>query len=734
MVLGEGAMTAAGVSGKAANLDRARAAGLAVPAGVVVLDRASVAEAAIAAAHRVSGAVAVRSAFSVEDRADSAMAGHFHTELDVAPDADALSAAIAAVRASGDASFRRDVIIMEMVSATSAGVAFSEPGWPDDLVNHVSGLADGLVGGLEAGKRVSLPRFRRWEGRLPFVASGTTWQSRLQLLLRDVRQKFGDSGWDIEWADDGTECYLVQIRPITVPTRRDEVFTMANHREILPDPPSTLMTSLIVTNGNRFDGPLGMLRGARQDRPFIEEFDGRPYLNQSLITDFLVGLGLPTSMVSDALGGHDADARGLKPARILAATPSFVRLGVRTLIAKRSAAKTASTMLDELSIRSSSFGEATERAGITYVHLVDEMASLATAMAGPVGVLRSLGVLSTHLRTQRSAGTRMADDLVPIAARARQIPGAFEELRAGRLPDDAEVQRLWQVWLDRHGHRGRFESDLASPRFADEPETVLSSVPSIKLDASDSGGAAVTQSPARSLLVTLTRPLWALASGPMQAREQLRSDAMVAFAHHRHELLRLADEIVADGRLPSGDDLWLLTLEDLARLDRGESLSAADMGQRRSARRALVAIDVPDLRRRFGPIEVEAGGSNGTAGFGLVEPGRWRGLSLSPGRVSGRAWVLTTPSVDPPDGFDPATTVLVARSVDAGWIPTFSLVSAVVVEIGGDLSHGSIILRELGVPAITNVAGITRTMETGEQIELDAGAGSLVQSQSNELS
>jgi pyruvate,water dikinase len=76
-----------------------------------------------------------------------------------------------------------------------------------------------------------------------------------------------------------------------------------------------------------------------------------------------------------------------------------------------------------------------------------------------------------------------------------------------------------------------------------------------------------------------------------------------------------------------------------------------------------------------------------------------------------------------PPGFDPAGTVLVARSVDAGWIPTFALVAAVVVETGGDLSHGSILLRERGVPAVTNVRGVTRALATGDPVEVRAGAG-----------
>ena len=97
-------------------------------------------------------------------------------------------------------------------------------------------------------------------------------------------------------------------------------------------------------------------------------------------------------------------------------------------------------------------------------------------------------------------------------------------------------------------------------------------------------------------------------------------------------------------------------------------------------------------------------------------------LSLADGVVAGRAWVLREPSVELPEGFEPATTVLVARSVDGGRIPTAALAAAVVVEIGGDLSHGSILLRERGVPAITTVRGVTRTVESGEMVEVRAGA------------
>lgn len=92
---------------------------------------------------------------------------------------------------------------------------------------------------------------------------------------------------------------------------------------------------------------------------------------------------------------------------------------------------------------------------------------------------------------------------------------------------------------------------------------------------------------------------------------------------------------------------------------------------------------------------------------------------------------MQEPAATLPDGFVAQTTILVARSVDAGWIATFGLVAGVVVETGGDLSHGSIILREIGLPAITNVAGATRALATGDPITLSAQSGFVARASSS---
>jgi pyruvate,water dikinase len=116
---------------------------------------------------------------------------------------------------------------------------------------------------------------------------------------------------------------------------------------------------------------------------------------------------------------------------------------------------------------------------------------------------------------------------------------------------------------------------------------------------------------------------------------------------------------------------------------------------------------MPDLISRFGSHADDASG-----GVGLVA-----------GVVEGRAWVLDEPSTRPPADMSGDPIVLVAPSVDAGWLPTFSLVDAAAVELGGDLSHGSIILREVGLPAVTNVGGLRQRVQTGDWLRVDGNTG-----------
>ncbi len=758
--LGTGDALGAGTGGKAGLLDGAAGLGLPVPPGVVLLDATwqaarrdgLVAEDNAGRVHVPDPArlaawlglplaylapapgdrVAVRSAFSAEDRPGESLAGFFASRLHVDPrDPEALAAALADVWGSAHrydgaagAPVRRDVLVQRMVEAEHAGVAFTERAHEDDRANVAAGTADRLVAGTEPGTARTLAKLRPWEtahdaddGPAPLPP----YARRLQRLLRDVRATLGRADWDVEWADDGRACHLVQVRPVTRPTTRNEAFTLANHKEILPALPSRFMATLIAAcAGGLFDYYRQYDDELPTGRPFIEVFRGRPYINLSLLSEMMRIWGLPTRLVTDAIGGATTREAGLNVGRVLRKLPVLARLGLDQLRAPALARQAVGAILDEAPGATVAAHVAALRR--VYVRLVTAMFALTAALGGPLALLRRAGTLAEHNARHQTLATRLYANLDGLRALAAARPAWHAALRAGRVPDDPAFRAPWHAFLDRHGHRGVYESDIARPRFREAPEGLLRSLTAPPRRA---------ERPPRTTAGRLTRPVWVQAGRAMRAREALRYHAMRAFARLRRALLARADEAVARGALPARDALWMLSIDEAVRLDDGWAPDDAFWTARAAEQEALAAYRMPDLLHRFDDVERYRADARASDAHDAPRPARLRGLPLTPGTVTGHAWVLAEPATTLPDGFTPADTILVARSVDAGWMPTFALVAGVVVETGGDLSHGSIILREIGLPAMTNVHGAARAVRTGDRLHLRAGEGTAAVTQAD---
>jgi pyruvate,water dikinase len=735
--LGSGQATGLGVGNKGALLDRAAQAGLPVPPGIILLDAAwqhlqnkrlvqvmaqnvAVPEPlellpALKLPH-FGRSLAIRSAFSAEDQPGASLAGFFTSKLFIDPNEPVqVARALAEVWASAlqrQGDFRRDILMMEMVEAVHAGVAFTEREFEDDQVNYTTGTAETLVSGAVAGEALDLPKLDFWQ-KPRLNKTYPPFAIRLQRLLRQIRREFGVGDWDIEWADDGRCCWLIQIRPITRPIRRNEAFTLANMKEILPELPSPFMTSVIASCAGglfayyrRFDA------GLPSRRAIIEIFYGRPFFNLSLLTEMMRRWGLPTRLVTGSIGGEADQEYGLNLGRFLRKAPVLLRLGLAQLLSVTSAKYTIHTILARTEQPGQNFTECIETLRWLFTTLVTEMFSLTAAMSGPLLLLRWIGVLAEHNARQRTISTQMFTDLEPLRLLAMQKPAIRSLLQEGQLPDDLEFRQIWAAYLKKHGHRGVYESDIARPRLHEAPEAVLASLASPSPPR--------RPPPHRTWLGWLTLPLWQQAARTMQAREQLRYTAMLGFDRIRRVLLKLAQLQVDKGHLPNLEALWLLNIEEVRQIDSGWAPPPDFFVKRRQEITGLTEYRLPDLFHRFDDLENYDSEANIT-----IKANRLRGVSLTTGEVQGQAWVLSEPHIDLPANFTPQQTILVARSVDAGWIPTFARVAGVVVEIGGDLSHGSIILREIGLPAITNVRGVTQQIRTGDRVLLRASIGTV---------
>jgi rifampicin phosphotransferase len=713
------------VAPKAALLHRAAIAGVRVPPAMVIPDEAFLAWSAAAyplPAPFAQQRLAVRSAFSGEDGARESRAGAYLSVLHVdAQTRNAVATAAARVRASGAGTAgRRDLLLMQMVDAQHAGVAFTEREHEDDLVNVVEGTAEALLSGAVSGQTLELPRCRRGEATDPSLPA---WAQRLQRVLSQVRDlarvnRWGSGDWDVEWADDGAVCWVVQLRPVTRPTVRNEWFTLANHREILPPLPSRFMTTLIAScAGGLFAWYRRADAALPAARPFIEVFEGRPVINMSLLTDMLRTWGLPTKLVADAIGGRDVRPFPLRLNRVRTAWLPLLRMLWAQLTAVSTTRRARLTILSRDLFRSDGdvvpLVQAAQR---RYVLLVQSMFALTAAMATPLALLRRTGTLAAHLARQRTPGSDVVEalrrDVVPAV---REHPDDIARIAVGEAPASEAGAFEWKQWLERYGHRGPYESDLAQARWREQPAAVLA-----LLRHELAYPIAPRPDTPRTAAEWVTLPLWWLAQRPLKAREGLRDDAMVAFAMIRELLHGAADRAVARGALRRRDDIWLLSVDEAMALDSGATYSAHFFEARESERRTQAAVTLPLMFRRFDRLLAETRRS--------PTPFRdaWQGIGLAPGVVRGRAWCAEGPTASPPAGWTPDDTILVVPAVDAAWALLFRRVAAVVVEMGGELSHASIILRELGVPSLTNVRGILGDVRTGDRLSLDATRGSVV--------
>jgi phosphohistidine swiveling domain-containing protein len=212
-------------------------------------------------------------------------------------------------------------------------------------------------------------------------------------------------------------------------------------------------------------------------------------------------------------------------------------------------------------------------------------------------------------------------------------------------------------------------------------------------------------------------------------REDALADVGLAWPLMRRMLLELGRRLVAAGAIDKPEDVFWLEGDGLrglaAALDEGreevESLSET-VHERKALWRAQKLATPPNLLpegRRFMGVDLQRWMP---ARSGVPEGDVIEGVGASPGTVTARARVLGSP--DDFGEMKPGE-VLVAGITTPAWTPLFVVASAVVTDVGGPLSHGSIVAREYGIPAVLGTGAATRRITSGQSIRVDGDAGTV---------
>ena len=322
-----------------------------------------------------------------------------------------------------------------------------------------------------------------------------------------------------------------------------------------------------------------------------------------------------------------------------------------------------------------------------------------------------------------------------VAARAlRDEPpaGLARRFKAGTLPEPA--QRGLAEFLSQYGHRAVAEIDLGLPRWSDDPTHILGVLANyLRLDDAKQApdavfarGAAEAEDRIEALVgrarrrgrlrARLVRFALDRARQLAGLREAPKYHMVVALAALRRELALVGAELARRGTIAEADDVFFLDLVEARQALAGGALRGLVEERRRAYETELRRRHVPRVLLSDG-TEPEALTSSAAAADGALV-----GTAASAGTVTAVARVI----LDPVGAHLEPGEILVAPSTDPGWTPLFLTAGGLVMEMGGSNSHGAVVAREYGIPAVVGVAGATRHIRTGQRLKVDGTAGVVV--------
>jgi rifampicin phosphotransferase len=578
---------------------------------------------------------------------------------------------------------------------------------------------------------------------------------------------------DVEWALSDGRFYVLQARPITTlsdsPPQKYPAgdFNRTMFLEIFPDPLSPAFTSVV---GPLFGGMLDFTfrtLGFRPPKgiPPVGIFHNQPYFNQRYIEAALAAFRPATRRVFvgrivNPFGHHGGGA----PYEL---SLPFLRMAWRLLRLMRSLHMVLPREVERYQ------RSIAELDGIGVARLRDEevlerVERLVFASSSRLlnydflliflvrATYQALGkllepyfgaeseVIQARLVSGVTGNVTMETNirLWNLASLAKRSPGVRQALEG----DDAEVRRrLGQTaegrqflneldrFLAQYGHR-EIRMDILYPTWSEDPAPVLSFVRGY-LDVDESASPHRQQQRlvrereelAERVRLVLRkdirgRLMWPLFSWVLRHtqantrhRDTMHFELTRLFPPFRRLLLELGRRWQGRGLIAAADDVFYLTLDEMKQVIHDGRPRHDDVAQRRR--------ELDANRRRPAPPIIR----DGQELWSLDETpddqrvgDEMHGVAGSPGHVRGMVRVVRDP-----DDFDKLQKgeILVAPLTNPVWTPLFAIAGGLITEVGGILSHGAIVAREYGIPAVMAVAEATHKLGDGQWVEVDGSAG-----------
>ena len=747
------------VGGKGAHLaELARIEGIRVPPGFVVTAEAADNEILAALAQLgEKAAYAVRSSATAEDMPTASFAGQYDTFLDVVGP-DAILEHVARCRASlfteravayraskglDESQVRMAVVVQRMVQADVSGVMFTaDPVNGNRKVASIDatfGLGEALVSG-----RVTPDTYKVRDGAIVSMsiagdrrALSDAQAVRLADMGRRIEAHFGRPQ-DIEWCLVGDEFHFVQARPITtlfpVPAAPDDaprVYLSTGHQQMMTDAMK----------------PLGISMWQMSSVAQYHVAAGR------LFVDVSRALAVPASRAAmvaffkkgDPLWGDALEAianRGFIPEAPApdkpawqppaggAATPIENDPAIVADLIQQSEAKLEETKREIATKSGPALFEFIAKDIEDKKRLLTDPRSTQALMAGIDATWALNDKLEAWLGEKNAALTLAESAPNNITS---EMGLALLDVADAIRPheDELHVSDAITAWLDKYGMRGVGEIDITRPRWSERPSMlaplILSNIRTFEPgEAKRRFEKGLREAAAREK--DILQRLRALPDGEAKAAEtkwlidRLRTFvgyreypkyAMIArYFVYKQALMKEIARLVREGVLRQEEDAFFLTFQELADAVRTNTVDERVIEERKEAFKYYETLTPPRIITSEGEVITGAYHRDVPAGA-LV------GLGVSTGIVEGRARIVTDFGKA---NFEPGD-ILVTPFTDPSWTPVFVSVSGLVTEVGGLMTHGAVVAREYGLPAVVGVVNALRLIRDGQRIRVDGTRG-----------
>ncbi|AUA08007.1 phosphoenolpyruvate synthase [Streptomyces sp. SID8382] len=585
---------------------------------------------------------------------------------------------------------------------------------------------------------------------------------RLVELGRRIEAHFGRPQ-DIEWCLVDDDFQIVQSRPITtlfpIPESGDQenhVYLSVGHQQMMTDPMKplgisvwqlTAMAPMHEAGGRLFVDATRRL-ASPASRAALLDVVGR---GDPLIRD-----ALETVLERDDFVPSLPDAGpGGPPARGVSA-PIETDPAIVTGLIERSRTSIAALERDIRTKTGPALFDFLREAFEEHKRVLTDPLSMQAIMAGMEATWWLNDTLREWLGEKNAADTltlsapdnvtsEMGLALLDVADVIRPHPEVVAFLRGvesieddafldelAKLAGGAEARDAIESYLDRYGMRCVGEIDITRPRWRERPTTlvpvILDNVRNFEPGAAGRRFEQGRQKAREKERDVLSR-LRALPDGDRKADEAKRMiDRVRTFIGYREypkygiisryfvykrALLAEAERLVEAGVLPEQEDIFYLTFQELHDVVRSHQVDDRLIQQRKDAFRSYHALTPPRVLTSDGEAVTGAYRRDDAPAGALI------GLPVSAGTIEGRARVI----LDMGEADLEAGDILVTAFTDPSWSPLFVGIAGLVTEVGGLMTHGAVIAREYGLPAVVGVERATRLIRDGQRIRVHGTDG-----------